>query len=423
MKVVILNTHSLLNAGDAAIVAAEIALVRHVLGEVEFVITSRTPGVDREFYRQLHAEVAPPLLPAPSLFPSLGEKVSGSVGNLLALHAKRRLVHALKRADLVLSSGGGYFFSNRRVLPGPMFWQAYAHVRLAQRLGTPVLFAPQSFGPFANRMARRALWRLLSHSSVTRVLAREQESLALLHSLCGREVVAGRFALSPDLAFAFEVDCGRAVATAHTSPRPLLGVTVREWAFPECRSRADRDARRTTYLEGLVAACRWFHASHGGSILVIPHSRGPGRFEDDRIVSRELVCRLAETLPGACISLANLAEDASPASLVQLVASVDVLLATRFHSAVFACLAGRPFVAIAYQPKTTGIMAMLGLDEFSVPISDATGERLTPLLEILLRQGPSIVAERIRPAVARLRGEVARAMRDALAASIAGPLP
>jgi colanic acid/amylovoran biosynthesis protein len=424
LRVVLLNTHSVLNAGDAAIVAAEIGLLREVLGSVQITATSRTPQKDFSFFEDLGAEVLPPILPAPSVWRSAGERLAGCAGNLLSLGGKRRLIRAIASADLVVSSGGGYFFSNRRLLPGPMFWQAYVHVRLAERLGKPVLFAPQSFGPFANHAAGRLLKRLVSDPTVVRAFARERESLTFLHgfSQCGE--TDARFAICPDLAFAFEADRKGALAGDTVAmPRPVLGVTVREWGFPECRGRTEKEAKRASYIDGIVASCGSFHARTGGSLIVIPQSRGPGRLEDDRAISRELVEHLAGVISGEFVSLAAVAEDASPQHVLGLVASVDVMLATRFHSAIFACLAGKPFVAVGYQPKTAGIMTMLGLTEFSVPIEEVTGERLAAILEKLVRDGQSIMETRIRPATTRLAAEARSTMKNALLSFVAGGRP
>jgi colanic acid/amylovoran biosynthesis protein len=273
-------------------------------------------------------------------------------------------------------------------------------------------------------VAGRLLKRLVSDPTVVRVFARERESLTFLHGLSHCGEMDERFAVCPDLAFAFEADRRGAVAGDIVAmPRPVLGVTVREWAFPECHGQTEKRAKRASYLDGIVAACGSFHARHGGSILVIPQARGPGRFEDDRAISRELVEHLAGAISGEFVSLAAVAEDAPPQHVLGLVASVDVMLATRFHSAIFACLAGKPFLAVGYQPKTAGIMAMLGLEEVAVPIGEVSAERLSPLVETLVRDGQSIVETRIRPATVRLAAEVRSTMRNALLPFLAGGRP
>ncbi|NWG00233.1 MAG: polysaccharide pyruvyl transferase family protein [Thermoanaerobaculaceae bacterium] len=420
MRVVLLNTHSVLNSGDAAIVVAEIELLRELLGDVQITATSRTPQQDAAFFRELRATVLPPLLPAPSVWRTVGEQLAGCMGNLAALHMKRRLVHAIARADLVISSGGGYFFSNRKLLPGPMFWQAYGHVFVAQRLGKRVLFAPQSFGPFADPLSVKLVRRLLQHPRVVAVLVREASSLELLRALPANAALGKRIALCPDLAFVFPSPVPSSVRPDGARGRaPVLGVTVREWSFPEC-SAAERDRKRAAYLHAVTEACLAFHRSQQGSICILPQARGPGRFEDDRAMARELHHRLVSAIPAAHVTLAELAPDLPPQGVLRLVAGTDLLLATRLHSAIFACLAGRPFLAIGYQPKTAGIMSMLGLEDCSIPMGAVTAERLTATLQRLVLEGPSLVERRIRPATARLAAQARATMTAVLLPLAAG---
>lgn len=415
MKIVLLNTHSVLNSGDAAIVAAEVTLLRAALGDAQIVATSRTPERDLRFLRDMGVEVLPPLFPAPSTWSSAGGRVSEPVRDLFAVGPKRWLVRAIAEADLVVSSGGGYFYSYRRWLPGPVFFQAYSPLLLAQHLRKPVLFAPQSFGPLTNRFSGILLRRLLCDEAVLRVLVREQESLAFLQSLLGCRVAEQRLALCPDLAFAFDRRDNEPLCDeVRGLPRPILAVTVREWHFPHCRCAAERRTRREAYLAGVSETCQSFQASFGGSVLVVPQARGPGRAEDDRTISQELVERLVGNRLEGRVRMASIEDDAPPQRVFRLIAAADLVLATRFHSAIFACLAGIPFVALGYQPKTAGIMAMLALEEFAVPITEVSEARLLPLLETLLYGRESLVNERIRPAAIRLAGLVRGTMRDTL---------
>jgi hypothetical protein len=79
MKTIILNTDSLLNPGDAAIVLAQVRLLRKLRPGCTVALTSRTPDLDRSFFGPLGVEVHPALLPAPSLWRGPGHKLFGSL--------------------------------------------------------------------------------------------------------------------------------------------------------------------------------------------------------------------------------------------------------------------------------------------------------------------------------------------------------
>lgn len=416
MNVVILNGHSVLNTGDAAIMQAQIGLLREVFNEPRIVVTSRTASRDRGFYSRLGVDVLPPLFAAPSVFGSSWRALVGCARDLLSVAAKGRLLAAVRHADLVMSSGGGYFFSTRRRVPGPMFFQAWLHCALAQRLGKPLVFAPQSFGPFANSGAARAMAGLLSHPTTKKVMAREEVSMALAQDLLDASGTADRVSLCPDLAFLFDPPNAFELSTVRPATQaPVLAVTARDWLFPACRDRSERRVARRGYLDKLQEVCVRFHRRWGGSILIYAQSRGPGRLEDDRAISAELANALRDHLPPAHVDHVDLAEDASVAEVASVLARADLLLATRFHSAILAMVIGRPVIALGYQPKSVGMMQMLGLERFCLAMDSFEPPHLMSLVDELLADPAGIVSETIRPAITDARRRIRAAMGHALA--------
>ncbi len=423
MRLVVLNTHSMLNAGDATISLCQLRVLREVLGPAEITVTSRTPELDRRLYDSPDVCVLPPLFPAPSVFSTAAQRLAGTARGLAAVRPKRQLLAAIRRADLVVSSGGGYLFSARRTVPGPMFLQAWAQVRVAQRMGRPVLFAPQSFGPLANRPAERLLRRLLADGRVRAVLAREEASLDLVRNLLGGTGREDTASLCPDLAFLAEERLPEASAVPPEMaalPPPRLAVTVRDWLSPG-RSARRRGARRHEYVEAVASACGAFCRRTGGSVAVLPHARGPGALEDDRAVSAELHGRLQGTAPGGRTALVDLPGDALPARVEAAVGAADVVLGTRFHSVILALVAGVPAVALGYQPKSLGMMRMMGLERYCLPMDGAEPDRLADLLVELAERREQLAAEVVRPAVAAMRTAAETGMRAALEPFLTAP--
>jgi colanic acid/amylovoran biosynthesis protein len=77
-----------------------------------------------------------------------------------------------------------------------------------------------------------------------------------------------------------------------------------------------------------------------------------------------------------------LEDDLSPQVLKAVYAELEIMIGTRAHSNVIAMASGTPVVAIAYEHKIAGMMEMLGLDDFSLPI-DRTHERLLDAVQRL----------------------------------------
>lgn len=418
MRIVLLNTHSTLNSGDAAIVLAQVRCLRDCFAAPEITLTSRTPEIDRRFYEPLGLRVLPPVLPAPSIDVGLARKAGRCSRNLLAWRDKRSLWEALRRADLVVGSGGGYFYSSRRVFPGPMFLQNYAHVRLARIVNRPLVFFPQSFGPLFSASAGRLLKDALSGDNVVGILAREHASVRALAGLLAGNRNREKIALCPDMALdpeGYRTFASERAVDLSALPRPIVAVTLRQWDFPEDRGRGGPKRKQAAYLRAVEDACRHISRRRGGSIVIFPQSRGPGTFEDDRIVSAALRERLARDIPENRLVSVALPESTSPASILGLLSQADLVVATRFHSALFALVSGIPVISIGYQPKAGGIMTWLKLGRCCLDIGRVRADEIVGLASEIL-DGAAGLREVIRSNVSALQNELRSTLRATLAA-------
>ena len=355
MRVLIVNTCSTLNRGDAAIVLGQIRLLERWWPGARVALTSKTPATDEAFYGPLGVEVLPPLTPALSTFAGPAAKLAGGARALLDGRGRRRLVELAVQSDIILSCGGGYFYSYRRFVPGTTFWQNVVHANLAARTGKPLVFLPQSFGPLRSAAARRAVGGLVNAEPVVRAFAREQGSVE-----CLRQLVAParqhRIALCPDMAFYLRGGTGPLpVPTPPTrSAGPALAVNLREWAFPDCRSPADRRARREAYLNALTSAAAWFVERHRGRVIVIPQALGPDPAEDDRAICSAFVERARARVhePGL-VQFVN-PGTASLSEYLQILSQVTLLVGTRLHACLLAMLAGVPAISIGTSRRARG---------------------------------------------------------------------
>ena len=416
MRVLIVNTCSTLNRGDAAIVLGQIRLLARAVPGVKVALTSKTPAVDEAFYGPLGVEVLPPLTPALSTFTGPFAKLAGGARGLLDGRGRKRLLELVHQSDVVLSCGGGYFYSYRRFVPGTTFWQNVVHAHLAARAGKPLVFLPQSFGPLRSAAARGAVRRLLNAAPTVRVFAREQGSLEFLRQLVApaRQPLV---ALCPDMAFYLRGEIAPAALRAPQTRAtgPTLAVNLRDWAFPDCRSPADRRAQRESYLRALTSAVSWFVDRHRGSVIVIPQALGPDPSEDDRAICRAFVERArARVKAPALVQFVN-PDTASLSEYLQLLSGVTLLVGTRLHACLLAMLAGAPAISIGYQPKSRGTLAMLGLEHLNMDIAEVSAERLIGAMERVLGSRDALVDEitrQVDDAAARIEREVGSVLRS-----------
>jgi polysaccharide pyruvyl transferase WcaK-like protein len=101
-----------------------------------------------------------------------------------------------------------------------------------------------------------------------------------------------------------------------------------------------------------------------------------------------------------------------------LVASADLVIAGRYHPAVFAVGAGVPVVCIAYQHKATGVMDAAGASVQVMQVDDVTPEALTALA-LTVFDDRDAIAERLRSTAPALQARAARTS-DLAAALVIG---
>lgn len=404
-KILILNTHSTLNAGDTGIVLAQLKLLREKFPRHQLILTSRTPELDTAFYKQPNIKLLPPLVPAPSIYSRGFQKVYKSLRNLCKLLLKIDLIREIKRCDFVVSSGGGYFWSHRKYFPGPMFFQNYLHLRIASFLKKPVVVFPQSVGPFHSNMARNLLIGAFDSSNILKIYAREKISYNFLQSLLIRN--RKKIRLCPDMAFYLEKDTSQKDASSmeFDLPKPIIALTLRQWDFPNAGGNLQKKEKQTQYLNAFEKIGRNIFEKWGGSILVFCQSRGPGNFENDMIVSKRLIENLKKSVPPAHLKYLDLKGTPHPQEIIRILIHMDLLISTRFHSAIFSLIAGTPVIAISYQQKGLGIMKDLDLDRYCRDISALETDEILKICEEILSH-PEEIRKKIQAETSNARKKI-----------------
>lgn len=419
-RILIENSYSWFNKGDAAIVLGTVEAFRRLIPDLHVTIVSMTPDSDRPRFAasgiavvggpagMLYDGSRPQWRRVLGFLTSMGVSLgiaaayrfTGRVRADRASPEVREYAAAIAASDLVVSCGGGFWSDNSRKA-------LYTHLL---RVLVPLLFGKQvvcpgvSLGPFYSRRTARLTGVVLNRTK--QVVMREVESVPVARRMGMRPSVVRRGA---DMAFALPVRIAAPSSADQTRAgrRVRLGVTARRWIFP---GSGDAAEAQRTYERELAAALDKLVQVLDADIVLLPQVIGP-EDDDDRIVERRLLQRMGRADRATLVD-----EDLSPGEMVQLMASLDLMLATRFHSAIFSMLAGVPVVAISYEQKTTGIMTQMGLSEWTIPIESVTAKQLVSLVERLLADREAVAA-RIAAAVAQERADALESIAACLAAA------
>lgn len=388
VQIFLQNVHSDFNAGDLALSRVTVKQLQENFPNCQITLSMNDPKsytgdlqvIGSYFnwamtYHQWHWHRLAWLGPA-SLIPVLTKRFFGKAWFGLTPRGLRDWLSAFIRADLIVSTAGGFFYSSGHGLT--LLLTSYSLI-LAILAGKPLYIFPQSIGPFKFFWERPLARWIYSRARI--VMTREPISADNL-SDCGlpRQAVI----VLPDIAFGFkgaEKDVGQAWLVAQgidpAKDRPLLGMTVMDWAA--FNKHFDNQKQ---YEDAILAAIRYFVTQYGGRVLLLPQVWGPTKEEDDRLTALQL----AERLPELGKAVIAIRDPLSPELLQAIFGEMDLVIGTRMHSNIFASTRCVPVIPIGYLHKTLGIARMAGLDEWVIDIEEVDAEILVHKLTALWEQ-------------------------------------
>jgi polysaccharide pyruvyl transferase WcaK-like protein len=226
------------------------------------------------------------------------------------------------------------------------------------------MFYAQGVGP-VRRTISQALISILGNLAVDQATVRDEESAAELRHLgLGRKPIT----VTADPALALPVpnrEAGLAILGEEgIAPRgPLIGVAIRPW------KHADR------MLGPLAKALDGIADETGGTILFVPM-----QYPQDVAAAREVAALMRHT--------PVLFEGNVPYPDIQaVIAACDVVVGMRYHSLVFAAMAGVPTVGLSYDQKNDNFLRLLEQRAVGTP-RDLDADRLkAAVLESLANRG------------------------------------
>ncbi|MBI5033461.1 MAG: polysaccharide pyruvyl transferase family protein [Chloroflexi bacterium] len=409
-SILILNFHSSYNAGDAALLESAISQLRAVWSTARIIVSANYPK--EEYVHSLGVEVVPSFrallesqhglslilrLVAAGLYSAiiLLVPIVPSRFNLKRFLPKEwsQVLMAYQEADLVVNCPGNMFLTLG--LFGLPFILSALPVLLAHWYRKPFYVMPQTLGPLKRRWERGLLGRLYARARI--VFIREKLSLQVAKEL---HVPENKVFYVPDLAFGFSPRIDRDNArsllqrSGYAAEHPAIGVTaISRW------TRAFDEKSFDQYYTAMACALARISDKYGARIYFFPQVTGPSPIEDDRIAVKLIIDRM----PSLQACVVHLDDRLSPSNLQALFSFMDIFLATRLHSGIFALNMKVPTLFVGYVSKTRGILESVHLQEWLVELDSITEDKLYDKLEQLWRQ---------REAVNRLLTEIMPRIAD-----------
>jgi colanic acid/amylovoran biosynthesis protein len=271
----------------------------------------------------------------------------------------RRSVRALRKADLVLWKGLNFRASTARREPYEI-WRLVYNPIVALIFGKPVACIGASVWPLKHPVARFLIRHVMGRTSFTSL--READSYANACAYLGG--MPAILELLPDLSLAVLARPGIEAIAARRLPREpsRIGITVMDWP-------GAGKAARDRYVQSLLGFLSHFLERSGTQAVLIPQAVVAMQETTslEHILRRHLAPEKFEVLPGT----------PRVSDLLPLYGQIDLLVATRMHSAIFALCQGTPVVTIPYDAGGKwGILDMIGAHDLAVPFEGISAELL-----------------------------------------------
>lgn len=263
------------------------------------------------------------------------------------------VIAAYAQADAVVSLAAGDSFSD--IYGIRQFLSSYLFSLLAIILKRPLIFFPQTIGPF-----NKYLGRVLARFSLRRaklVFTRESFSTEAVKKLCGNSV-----SVIEKVDMAFLMQPADNDSPKQTRIRPRVGLNISGFlSFSPSGKDLIKDYN---YIQFMREVVKVFVEKYDTDVLLVPHDYElDGIYDDDLRACKTLYASLADSEKER---VTIIQEFLSAPGLKAIIGECDFFVGARLHACIAALSMGIPTVPIAYSYKFLGVLHTMDLDDLVV---------------------------------------------------------
>jgi colanic acid/amylovoran biosynthesis protein len=326
------------NLGVGALTFAQIALVREAASRAAVCVDLVVVGWGRDA----------PAIDSPSEIDSVG--VNFKRISLLDL----RLIEALRRSDVVLDIGEGDSFSDiygTKRLAYLILSKVYVLV-----VGKPLVFSPQTLGPFKNRLAAAIADIVMNRARV--VCSRDRLSTEYFQS----RTLSSRFHEAIDVAFALPFK-----KREKSLGRVSIGLNVSGLLWAGGYSGKNQFGLTFDYRAMVERLVEFFIAQPDADLYLVSHVVPENRREEDDLhAAREIKSKFP--------SVKVVEKFDSPSDAKSFISGLDYFVGARMHACIAAFSSGVAVVPMAYSRKFRGLFSTLDYPYVADCFSDEAEE-------------------------------------------------
>jgi polysaccharide pyruvyl transferase CsaB len=268
----------------------------------------------------------------------------------LSYQDQSELARAIEEAELVILGGGGLLYDvgyeaglHRFLADLPDRQWLYEMARIsaaASAAARPIMLYGIGVGPLLTEAARQVA--KFTCDQARAITVRDEGSADLLAEY---GVPRSRVHVAADPAILVEAGNASSLVAQlgiTAAPRPWVAINLRPWG--------DAGQGEQLVAQG-VSLARAVCEQLGGTAVLLPLQRAP---DDD--------LRMLQPIADAT-GAAVMEQQLSPSDTVGALTELDLVIGMRLHALVLALAAGKPFVALSYDPKVSEFASSAGLGE------------------------------------------------------------
>ena len=251
------------------------------------------------------------------------------------------------------------------------------HNSIFESFGKPVVFLPQAWGPFTNRLIRQQSAAAINLSDFA--YARDKRSYQYMSELEG--VNRQKIGLSPDIAYQFE-GASEAHAMSVLKKNGLTS-TVKNMVgiMPNMQVyiRTEGEGRENKYVKLLIDLAKYFLKQKKLSIVLIPHQVLP--VQNPEMPDDRFLCDLIK------ISLDNVSDvvilkDYYAAEILKaVIGKMDLIIGSRYHGIIAALSQMIPTLVLGWSHKYFELLRDVGLEQYITDYKNLNKDDLLALSE------------------------------------------
>lgn len=360
------------NLGDELVVSILVDAIKSRLPDAQIVGISMSP----EDTRRRHGIEAFPINPDRAVSPP-SWIARFRMARALWTRARAVLMEApflvrsfrlLREIDLVVVAGSGQLLDEWN---GPWLhpYTTYRWAVLARLAAAEMVYPSVGAGPIRHRLSAFFIRSALKRASFISV--RDGASRRTLEAVGVRRSLA----VCPDMGYAVPQEW---------LPRPVRGSAARSslrvglnvMAHQDPRHWPRGEARRyQSFVEKMAAFVSWLIAQEHEVCLFSSQTGADRRVADDVLALLSTRERESDRLRSALDDVSDVDD------LLRIIASFDVVVAGRFHSVLVPLVLEIPVIGLAYNPKTSELLANAGYRERCLDIDTFTVASLVSTFE------------------------------------------